>query len=131
VHNGITEIRLDGFQATGIIMHPQDAETIWLSRDNSGGAGTGGYLFGAPNNPGPRTLWGLPVAETPAMPQGTALVGALRAAILWLREGTQVLASDSHEDFFTRNLVAILAEMRAGFGVPTPAALAEVNLAAA
>lgn len=130
IHKGITQNRLDGFASTGIILNPLDAETIWLSRDNSGGAGTGGYLFGAPNSPGPRTLWGLPVAESPAMPQGTAIVGALQAAILWLREGTQVLASDSHVDFFTRNLVAILAEMRAGFGVPTPQAFAEVNLAA-
>jgi HK97 family phage major capsid protein len=123
-----TLIRLDGFNATGIGLNPIDAEGIWLSRDNSGGAGTGGYLFGSPNNPGPRTLWGLPVAESPSIPQGTALVGAFQAAILWLREGTQVLASDSHEDFFTRNLVAVLAEMRAGFGVPTPAAFTEVDL---
>src|SRR5207244_293993 len=106
----------DGFNSTGIIMNPLDAETIWLSREN--GDGTGAYLFGAPNNPGPRTLWGLPVAETPAMPAGTALVGNLRAAIFWLREGAQVVASDSHVDFFTRNLVAVLAEMRGGFGVP-------------
>jgi HK97 family phage major capsid protein len=123
-----TLIRLDGYMATGVILNPLDAEAIWLSRDESGGPGTGGYLFGAPNNPGPRTLWGLPVAESPAAPEGTALVGALQAAVLWLREGTQVLASDSHEDFFTRNLVAVLAEMRAGFGVPTPAAFAEVDL---
>lgn len=131
IHKAKTQIRLDGFMATGVIINPLDAETIWLSRTNEGGAGTGGYLFGGPNNPGPRTLWGLPVAESPSMPQGTAIVGALQAAVLWLREGTQVLASDSHADFFTRNLVAVLAEMRAGFGVPTPAAFAEVNLAAA
>jgi HK97 family phage major capsid protein len=132
IHRGITQNRLDGFASTGILMNPLDAEVIWLSRDGSGGSpGTGGYLFGAPNNPGPRTLWGLPVAESPAIPQGTAVVGNLQAAILWLREGTQVLASDSHADFFTRNLVAVLAEMRAGFGLPQPAALCEVNLAAA
>jgi HK97 family phage major capsid protein len=131
IHRGKTQIRLDGFNATGIILNPLDAEDIWLSRENTGGPGTGGYLFGSPNNPGPRTLWGLPVAESPAMPQGTALVGALQAAIFWLREGTQIMASDSHADFFTRNLVAVLAEMRGGFGVPTPAAFAEVDLAAA
>jgi len=130
IHKGKTQIQLDGFNATGILMNPLDAEVIWLSRDNSGGAGTGGYLFGNPNAMGPRTLWGMPVAESAAVPQGTAIVGALQAAILWLREGTQVMASDSHKDWFTRNMVAILAEMRAGFGVPTPSAFCEVNLAA-
>lgn len=131
IHRGKTQIRLDGYAATGVILNPLDAEDIWLSRENTGGPGTGAYLFGGPNNPGPRTLWGMPVAESPAMPQGTAIVGALQAAIFWLREGTQILASDSHADFFTRNLVAVLAEMRGGFGVPTPGAFAEVNLAAA
>lgn len=131
IHKAKTQIKLDNFEATGVIMNPLDAETIWLSRENVNGPATGNYLFGNPNNPGPRTLWGLPVAETPAMPQGTALVGNLLAAIFWLREGTQVNASDSHNDFFTRNLVAVLAEMRGGFGVPTPEALCEVNLAAA
>lgn len=131
IHRGKTQIRLDGYTATGVILNPLDAEDIWLSRENTGGPGTGGYLFGSPNNPGPRTLWGLPVAETPAIPQGTAIVGALQAAIFWLREGTQILASDSHADFFTRNLVAVLAEMRGGFGVPTPGAFAEIDLAAA
>jgi HK97 family phage major capsid protein len=126
IHRGITQNRLDSYVSTGVILNPIDAEGIWLSRENADGSGS--YLFGGPANAGPRTLWGLPVAETPAMPQGTAIVGALQAAILWLREGTQVLASDSHADFFTRNLVAVLAEMRAGFGVPTPGAFAEVAL---
>lgn len=131
IRHGITEIRLDGFEPTGVLLNPLNAEEIQLSRTEEGGAGTGSYLFGAPNQPGPMTLWGKPVAESAAVPEGTAIVGAFAAAILWLREGTQVLASDSHMDFFTRNLVAVLAEMRAGFGVPTPAAFAEVDLAAA
>lgn len=130
IHKAKTQIRLDGFLASGVLINPLDAEVIWLSRDGSGGSPTtGAYLFGNPNAMGPRTLWGMPVAESPAVPQGTAIVGALEAAILWLREGTQIMASDSHKDWFTRNMVAILAEMRAGFGIPTPAAFAEVNLA--
>ena len=37
--------------------------------------------------------------------------------------------SDSHADFFTRNLVAVLAEMRAGFAVFRPSAFVKVTLA--
>jgi hypothetical protein len=94
------------------------------SRASSGGAGTGGYLFGAPEQPGPADPLGPPRRRVAGDPAGHRPRRRLQAAILWLREGTQVLASDSHEDFFTRNLVAVLAEMRAGFGVPTPAAFA-------
>lgn len=132
IHMAKTQIRLDGYIASGVAMNPMDAEEIWLSRDGSGGApNTGAYLFGNPNQMGPRTLWGMPVAESAAIPQGTAIVGAFEAAIFWLREGTQIMASDSHRDWFTRNMVAILAEMRGGFGVPTPGAFGEVDLAAA
>lgn len=131
VHFGITKVLLANFQATGVVMNPLDWETIRLSRENTGGAGTGAYLFGPPSQVGIETLWGRGVAVTPAIPQGTALVGDMRACILWVREGTQILASDSHADFFIRNLVAVLAENRAAFGIPYPQALAEVNLAAA
>ena len=37
-------------------------------------------------------------------------------------------ATDSHMDFFIRNLVAILAEMRAAFGVIQPSAFCKVTL---
>jgi HK97 family phage major capsid protein len=129
VHFGITAVRVDNFEPSGVVMNPVDWETVRLSRED--GAGAGAYLFGPPSQVGASTLWGLPVAVSQAMPQGTALVGDLRAAMLWVREGTQVLASDSHADFFVRNLVAVLAENRVAFGVPYPQALAEVNLAAA
>jgi hypothetical protein len=38
------------------------------------------------------------------------------------------MASDSHADFFIRNLVAILGELRAAFGVLRPAAFATAAL---
>ena len=51
------------------------------------------------------------------MTQNTALVGDFHQAILWEREGVSLMVSDQHADFFTRNLLAILAEMRAAFGI--------------
>jgi HK97 family phage major capsid protein len=130
IHFGITQNLLDGFASTGVLLNPLDWETVRLSREDTGGPGTGAYLFGSPSQVGVETLWGRPVAVTPAIPQGTGLVGDLRAAILWVREGTQILASDSHADFFIRNLIAVLAENRAAFGIPYPQAIAEVNFAA-
>ena len=99
-----------------------------LSRDDSGAsAGTGGYLYGPPSTAGAEQMWGLPVAVTPSVPDDTGLVGDFRYATLWLREGVQVLASDSHSDFFIKNLVAVLAEMRAAFGVQLPAAFCKIT----
>jgi Phage capsid family len=55
-------------------------------------------------------------------------VGDWTQMVMWLREGTQVLASDSHNDYFVRNLVAILAEFRAAVGVLAPAAFCTAAL---
>jgi hypothetical protein len=38
-----------------------------------------------------------------------------------------VLATDSHSDFFVKNLVALLAEMRAALGVLLPQAFCKVT----
>lgn len=130
VHMGMTQVRLDMVEPTGTLINPLDWEDIRLSRENTGGDGTGGYLFGPPSTQGAQTLWGAPVAVSASAPQGSGMVGAFRAAIFWLQEGTSILASDSHEDFFTRNLIAILAEMVGAFGVPMPQSFSEIDFAA-
>jgi HK97 family phage major capsid protein len=128
IHKAITQIRLGYVEPNGVALHPNDWQILRLSRDDSGAsAGTGQYLYGPPAMAGAQQVWGLPVAVTPAVPDDTGLVGDFRYATLWLREGAQVLATDSHSDFFVKNLVAILAEMRAAFGVQLPAAFCKVT----
>ncbi|GAG85108.1 unnamed protein product, partial [marine sediment metagenome] len=111
--------------ATAWVMHPSDWETIDLLQDNDGR-----YYYGGPLRPGPRTLWGLPVVQNQQMAQGSALLGNWRKAVVWDRERSNISVSDSHEDFFIRNMVAILAEMRAAFGVIRPSGFILVDLLA-
>jgi HK97 family phage major capsid protein len=128
LHKGITQIRLAYLEPNGIAMHPNDWEVVRLSRDGGGSvSGSGAYLYGPPSQAVEPTIWGLPVAVTPAVTDDTALVGDFTKAVLWLREGAQVLATDSHSDFFVKNLVALLAEMRAAFGVLLPSAFCKVT----
>ena len=128
IHKAITTCRLAFVEPNGVAMHPTDWQLLRLARDDAGSvAGSGGYLWGPPSTQGEQQVWGLPVAVTPAVPDDTALVGDWTKAVLWLREGAQVLASDSHSDFFVKNLVAILAELRAAFGVTMPQAFAKVT----
>jgi HK97 family phage major capsid protein len=115
---------------TAYMLNPTDWETIQLLRDDSGGAGTGGFLFGGPAGTQAETLWGLRVVESEAVTAGVGYVGDFRRAVLWDRERAQILVSDSHSDFFIRNMVAILAEMRAAFAVLQPNAFVEIDLTA-
>lgn len=116
--------------ATAYVLNPEDNERIDLLRTEEGGANTGSFMFGSPAGTQVQTLWGIPRIESEAVPAGTGLVGDFRQAVLWDREQAGIQVSDSHADFFVRNLVAILAEMRAAFGVLRPKAFVEIDLTA-
>jgi len=109
----------------GIVMNPTNWQTLQLLKSGVSGDYIGSGPFAAPQVP---RLWGLPVAVTTAIVAGTALVGAFRqAAQFFRRGGLRVEASNSHADFFIRNLVAIRAEERGALAVYRPAAFGDVT----
>jgi HK97 family phage major capsid protein len=122
-----TKVRLVGRSTpNAYLLNPSDLEAIDLLQDNEAR-----YYFGGPQGLGSAgTLWGLPVIETEAVPAGTGYVGDFRKAVLWDREQASITISDSHANFFIRNMVAILAEMRAAFGIIQPNAFVEIDLTA-
>jgi len=128
VRKGITKARTVGrVNPSAILMNPADKETVDLARE---GAGTGAFLGGGPFGVAANSLWGIPVVESEYQPSGFALVGDFAKAVLWDREEATVSITDSHEDFFVRNLVAILAEERVAFAVTRPTAFVNVDVVA-
>ena len=124
VHKAITVVRVNYFdEPTAIGIHPNDYEQVVLEKDTAGN-----YVHGRAASEGSvQTLWGLlPVVST-VFTEGTPLVGDYSAAELAVRTGVSVAASDSHSDFFTKGLVALLAEMRAAFFVTQPLAFCEIT----
>lgn len=124
---GIRVIRVTGRRRpTAIVMHPNDwySTGFLLAKDAQNR-----YLVGDPRASLDQlnTLWGMRVVITEAMTENSALIGDFRFGVLWEREGVSLSVTDSHLDFFTRNLLAILAEMRAGFGVLDSQAFARVG----
>ena len=119
---GITQIRLQFIEPTALLMHPTDAQNIRLAKNAQGD-----YFFGPPMLQGDLQLWGLPIVQSPVVAAGTAIVAKWDEAILWVREGMTVSMTDSHQDFFIRNMVAVLAEGRFAFAVPRPFAFCTVT----
>lgn len=120
----ITTLQVTGLsRATAWVFHPSDWETIELLQDT-----TGRYYWGGPMSMGRQQLWSVPVVTSQAQTEGQCLLGDFRKAVLFDREQATIQVSDSHEDFFIRNMVAILAEMRAAFGVIRPSAFVVVDL---
>ena len=123
-HRAITTIRLSLFaDPSAIVVHPTDYEWAVLKRDTYGR-----YIFDPNTESDVQDIWGLNTVVSPVISQGSALVGDFRTgARMWLRTGLSVTASTEHLDFFTRGMVAILAEMRLAFAVVQPRAFCVVN----
>ena len=69
------------------------------------------------------TVWRIPVIVTNAMPANQFLLGDwTMGAKIYEREDVSVRVSESHEDFFVKNAVAILGEERYAFAVTLPKA---------
>ena len=125
--DAIRTVRVTGRRRpTALVIHPNDwySTGFLLAKDSQGN-----YLVGDPRASVDQLnqLWGLQVVVSEGITENTALVGDFRQAVLWEREGVTLSMSDSHADFFTRNLLAILAEMRAAFGVLDPQAFCTVT----
>lgn len=110
-----------------VFAHPDDVEVWDTIKDEDGN-----YLLrsGGPEAGGVRSIWGLTIVETLAVAAKTALVGDGRYAIVLDKMDGQIFMTDSHDDWFTKNLIAILAESRLALAVTLPAAFVEVDLTA-
>lgn len=126
IRKAVTKARTVGrVNPTALVLNPADAERIDLAQD-----GNDRYYYGGPQAIGQRTIWGVPVVESESQAAGTGLLGDFSKAVLWDREQTTVTMTDSHADFFIRNLVAVLAEERLAFGVVRPTAFVLLDLTA-
>lgn len=121
-----TKVMTQGFaEPTAYVFHPEDWQTIDLLTTTQGQ-----FYFGGPLAEGTRRLWGVPVVETMGMPQGRSLVGDFRTCVLWDVDQAVVRVGTAGDDFI-RNMIRILAELIAGFGVLNPKALVDTDLTAA
>jgi HK97 family phage major capsid protein len=121
----ITAIATSAFvYPDGIVMNPVNWFTVATSKDT-----TGAYFGGGPFSSLPTaTLWGTRVALTASIVANTALVGAFGTMSQVFRKGgIRVEASNSHQDFFIKNLVAIRAEERLALAVYRPGAFGKVT----
>ena len=108
----------------GIVMNPANWFTCQVSKDNNGQYYGAGPFTTLPT----ATMWGLPVAPTPSIVANTALVGAFGSMSQVFRKGgIRIEASNSHQDFFIKNLVAIRAEERLALAVYRPGAFGKVT----
>ena len=97
------------FQPDGIVLNPKDWSRIQRIKTTS----TNEYIFANPRNAAGNQLWGVTVVPSWSMAESQFLVGAFaQGAAVWDRQSATFEVSREHDDFFVRNMVALLVESR-------------------
>lgn len=110
---GLALVMNAGFAPTACVLNPDDwVDGVSVILTN-GGSSLGAVLE-------------VPVVKSASVAAGIGYVGDWQQLVIWLRS-TEVFVSIAHSDYFTRNLVAVLGEIRAAIGVLAPAAFARVT----
>jgi HK97 family phage major capsid protein len=110
-------------EANGFVFNPLDWVDIDLALTLAG-SGTNNRQAATVSVP---SLWGIPVVTSKGVSQGTGWVADWKQAILWDREQT-IIRVGQPNNFFLKNLNAVLAEARAAFGIVRPSAFCEIDL---
>lgn len=116
IRKAITKSQIAMWPPNAVLMHPTNVEAIDLLKDT-----TGRYLRVDIVNGGENRIWRLPIVVTTAIAVDTFLLGSFgMGAYLLDREDANIRVAEQHSDYFTRNMVAILAEERLGLAVTRP-----------
>lgn len=126
IGEALTTLDTYGYRPNLVVVHPLDFfENVQIVKDADGN-----YIFGSPSAPQAPNMWNTTIVRTPAMPRGTGMALDTSTTTVLDREQMSVVLSNSHADFFIRNLIAILGELRAGLEVLDTNAIYKFDLPA-
>lgn len=118
IRRAIADLQTIGMAPNAVGVNPLDYAEMDIDAATASNSG--------PTQFGP--FWGLRPIPVPSIVKGQAVVGDFATAIQWYdRNTTGVYMTDSHADFFLRNLLVVLAEQRGKIDVVDPTALVRVT----
>ena len=108
IRKGMTRAHMAEYAPTGVVINPQDWETVQLAKGTDDH-----YLWISVTTGGEQRFFLMPVVVTNAILAGEVLVGSFAlASTLWDRQAVEVVTTDSHSDWFYKDTVAIKARER-------------------
>jgi HK97 family phage major capsid protein len=124
IRSGFTKVRLAEMAATGLVLNPEDWETIEMAKGTDGH-----YLWISINDGGVQRLFRVPVVDTTAMTKGEFLTGAFgMGAQLRDRQAAGVRIGEPN-DFMLRGKKAVMAEERLALVTYRPEAFVKGSFA--
>lgn len=115
IRRAIGQLDETNFEADAVILHPSDWTNLEILKDEEGR-----YLLGNPSGATSKRIWAEMIHTTPALPAGKFIVASLgQATMFHPREDANLIIALDGDDL-TKNLVTLLAELRATMTVPQP-----------
>ncbi len=135
LRHAISQLAETDEEANFIVLNPSDFWAICgLKDDASGSSNIGRYLAVDPLSNQPMTaysIWGIPTIVSTAMTSGTFLVGSSQMCQIFDRQAAVFEVSNSHDSYFTQNLIAMRLEERIAFAIFRAGAFVYGSLATA
>jgi HK97 family phage major capsid protein len=117
LRRAIFQVQNADIAPSGVVLNPADSRDIDLLTDDNGN-----YIFRKPAADAPGGVWNLPAVVTKSIASGTFLVGAFASsATVWDRQQAAFEVSNSHSDYFVKNMVALRALERLALTIEQPA----------
>lgn len=115
IRRAIGQLDAMNFEADAVVLNPDDWTAMELLKDDEQR-----YLIGDPKGPASKKIWAEMVHTTPSLPAGKFIVASLgQATMFHPREDANLIIALDGDDL-TKNLVTLLAELRATMTVPQP-----------
>jgi HK97 family phage major capsid protein len=117
------KVRINGLtEPNACIISATDYRTIRLRKDANDQ-----YIWGPPSLPPPRYMWEMLLVISTAVVAGQPIVGDFSFAHISRKTSGHLKVSKEHDDYFVKNKVAIVAEVRTSLEVYRPSAFAYVT----
>ena len=115
VFAALTQVKVNLYRPTGILMHPTDVAKMWLTKDTNKNSAknivvdlSGNILIG-----------GIPVKENTGITAGYVLLGDFTKPSVWFRKGIDIRIWDQNSDDPVYNRKTITADMACAWKLPT------------
>lgn len=131
LNTAIAKLISDTYTASGcapewILMN----SATWLQYATEMVTGGSEYLSGHANEPGPRTLWNLPVVWSNAVPTTNVILGSSAGMGRWVHtSGIKVDVSPNYSTYYGSGLVAVRAKLRSCLAYEHPSAVGVLTIA--
>jgi len=113
IMKAMTKVRTTGRAKPNlVVLHSDNYQSLALTK-----TADGLYVFGHPGEAPLNRVWGVQIVASEALTAGTGMVLDTDFSRVKMRGELTVTSSNSHEDYFTSNQIAIRAIVRAGLQV--------------